>query len=44
MIALVDAPAHPKAVGEAASEQAIPPRVQLRVVETNLRDPEPIAA
>lgn len=34
MEALVDAPTHPKAIGEQATEPALPPRVQLRIVET----------
>jgi hypothetical protein len=44
MEALVDAPTHPKAVGDQAQETALPPRVQLRVIEAPAEEEQPIAA
>jgi len=44
MEALVVAPTHPKAIGEQPQETALPPRVQLRVVEAPVEDEQPIAA
>ncbi len=44
MEALVDAPTHPKAIGDQSPEAALPPRVQLRVVEAPVEDEQPIAA
>jgi hypothetical protein len=44
MEALVDAPTHPKAIGEQTQEAALPPRVQLRLVESDSQEPDGIAA
>ncbi len=44
MEALVDAPTHPKAIGEQTSETALPPRVQLRLVPSDSQEIDPIAA
>ncbi len=44
MAALVDAPAHPKAIGEQIHETALPPRVQLRLVKSDLQELEDLAA
>src|SRR5690606_24785404 len=44
MEALVDAPTHPKAIGEQTPEAALPPRVRLRLVESLPVDQHDIAA
>jgi len=44
MEALVDAPAHPKAIGEQQHETVLPPRVQLRLVTSDTQEPDAIAA
>jgi hypothetical protein len=44
MEALVVAPTHPKAIGDHAPDAALPPRVQLRLVESGSQDPDAIAA
>ncbi|MEZ4504391.1 MAG: KilA-N domain-containing protein [Thermomicrobiales bacterium] len=44
MEALVDAPTHPKTIGEQTSEAALPPRVRLRLVESLPVDQHDIAA